>query len=172
METVPRETELSPWFVTGLIEGLGTFTFSRRFGDRLDLYFAIKVPGRDRHLLEGVQAFLSVGRIYDVKPARKEKRVADTPSPSEGAHSESLAPPDVTASRIYYRVHRKHELEAIVAHLDRYPLQGAKKELYRLWREIATRVSRPFRQINWSEVMDLARELSDASPRRRSRGAS
>ena len=63
METFSRET-LNPWFVSGFVDGEGSFTFSRS-SRQLAVYFAIK--GADRSFLETVQAFFGgIGKIYKV----------------------------------------------------------------------------------------------------------
>ena len=61
METVSRETAIDPWYVTGLIDGIGTFTYSRS-GKQLAVYFAVKTNHR---LLEQLQTFFGVGAVYD-----------------------------------------------------------------------------------------------------------
>ncbi|MBA3503839.1 MAG: LAGLIDADG family homing endonuclease [Myxococcota bacterium] len=62
METVSRETSLDGWYVTGLIDGVGSFTYSRS-GKQLAVYFAVKVSG-SIGVLEELQAFFQGGSIY------------------------------------------------------------------------------------------------------------
>lgn len=62
VETVSRETTLDPWYVTGLIDGVGSFTYSRS-GKQLAVYFAVKVSG-SVSVLEELQAFFGGGAIY------------------------------------------------------------------------------------------------------------
>lgn len=64
MDTVSRETTLEPWYVTGLIDGVGSFTYSRS-GKQLALYFAVKVSGSPR-LLEGLRDYFQAGAIYGI----------------------------------------------------------------------------------------------------------
>lgn len=59
METFSHET-LEPWFVTGIVEGIGSFTFSRS-SRQIALYFSLK---SQRDLLLRIQAFFGLGRIY------------------------------------------------------------------------------------------------------------
>jgi hypothetical protein len=61
VETFSRGT-IHPWYVTGLVEGEGSFTYSRS-GLQLAVYFTLK---RERALLEALQAFFGgIGEIYD-----------------------------------------------------------------------------------------------------------
>lgn len=62
VETVSRETSLDPWYVTGLIDGAGSFTYSRS-GKQIAVYFAVKVGGSS-DLLEDLLAFFDGGAIY------------------------------------------------------------------------------------------------------------
>ncbi len=62
VETVSRETTLDPWYVTGLIDGVGSFTYSRS-GKQLAVYFAVKVSGSSA-VLDELQAFFAGGVIY------------------------------------------------------------------------------------------------------------
>ncbi|MBV8759400.1 MAG: LAGLIDADG family homing endonuclease [Deltaproteobacteria bacterium] len=103
VETFSRGTTLDPAYVTGLIEAAGSFTFSRT-SKQLSVYFAVKLA--DRELLEALQAFFGVGRIY-----------------ASGASA-------------YYRVNRREELPRIVAHFDQYPLRSRKRETFETWKQI------------------------------------
>jgi hypothetical protein len=62
MSTFSRETSLDPWYVTGLSEGAGSFTFSRN-GRQLNLLFVMKMPDVD--LLQALAGFFGVGAIYE-----------------------------------------------------------------------------------------------------------
>jgi len=103
VETFSRGTALDPGYVTGLIEAAGSFTFSRT-SRQLSVYFAVKLP--DRELLEDLQAFFGVGRIY------------------------------ATGASTYYRVNRREELPRIVAHFDQHPLRSRKRETYEVWKQM------------------------------------
>lgn len=103
METFSRGTPLQPAYVTGLIEAAGSFTFSRT-SKQLSVYFAVRLP--DRELLEDLQAFFAVGRIY------------------------------ATGATAYYRVNRREELPQIVAHFDQHPLRSRKREAYEVWKQM------------------------------------
>src|SRR3954464_5225386 len=112
-ETFSRGTSLDPWYVTGFVEGEGAFTFSRN-GRQMALYFAIKLTGADRAILEEIRAhFRDVGAIY---------RVGARPAPTRSSgHTKEAA---------YFRVSRRDDLERIVEHFDRYPLRGIKAASY------------------------------------------
>ena len=62
METVSRETILDPWYVTGLIDGVGSFTYSRS-GKQLAVYFAVKL-GSATFILDDLKTFFQGGAIY------------------------------------------------------------------------------------------------------------
>lgn len=106
--TFSRETELDPEFVTGFCEAAASLTFSRS-GKQLSLYFAVKLPARDRALLERLRDFFAgAGTLYD----------------------------QASGSAAYYRIARLRELEAVVGHFDAHPFQGHKGEVFRVWREM------------------------------------
>lgn len=142
METFSRETKpLHPWYVTGLLDGLGTFTFSRS-GRQIAVYLGVKLAASDEALLMSLQSFFGgAGRIYAV--------------PSRDA--------------VYYRVSRRLELGHIVTHLDRYPLRGPRARVYSVWREMAVQKEQRFRAPDRDNLEKLASELSARAPRNRSR---
>lgn len=148
METFSRGT-LDPWYVTGFADGEGSFTFSRS-GKQIAVYFAVKLVATDEPLLKSLQDFFGVGKIYSVR-AR---------SPSQGA---GMGGATKTASM--YRVTRHDELPQVVAHFDRYPLQGEKRFAYAIWREMAV-LKTMFRKGADREVLDdLALKLSSLARR-------
>lgn len=144
METVSRETPpgADPWYVTGLIEGRGAFTYSRS-GRSLVMYFSMKVNASDRALLEAVRdCFGGVGRVYAVR------------GQGDGSGGGVRA--------WYYRVARTRDLQRVAEHFDRYPLLGGKGESFRIWRQMLDCKSR-FRKAEWARLDALARELSAQS---------
>ena len=146
-ETFSRGTILDPWYVTGLVEGQGAFTFSRS-GRQMSLYFAIKLSESERGILEAIQEFFGGGgTIYRVKPG-----VAPT---AGSGHTKAAA---------YYRVTRRQDLERVVEHFDQFPLRGAKAAAYQVWREMVV-VKRAFRKPAREELDALAARLSAVSPR-------
>src|SRR5688572_5929773 len=99
---------LDPWYVTGLAEGEGTFTFSRS-GPHLALYFGLKLTGADRKVLQGIQDYFKVGSLYAVK-----------------ARAPSSVRQGFTKSATYFRVTRLDELPQVISHFTRYPMHGCK----------------------------------------------
>lgn len=143
-EAAPRGTELSPWFVTGLLEGAGSFTFGRS-GRNFNLYLAVKRPAADRPLLEALRRFFGgAGSIYPVRSGTGTRK---------------------RATAWYYRINRRDELARVLVHLDRYPLRGAKAETYQAWRRMVAAKSERFRRQNLEELGLLAAELSRRSIR-------
>src|SRR5262249_13162188 len=137
---------LDPWYVTGFVEREGAFTFSRN-GRQMTLYFAIKLPGPDRPLLESIRDYFGVGSIYRVV-------AGSAPTPSSGYTREAAS----------FRVSRRDELERVVQHFDRYPLRGVKARSYAIWRQMVE-LKRKFRKPQREELARLAAQLSAASPR-------
>ena len=104
---------ISPWFITGFVEGEGAFTYTHNTNGMVNPYFSIRQRWDYADMVHAVAQFFGVGKIYDCK-----------------AHKQSQA-------NCYFRVHRKLELPIIVAHFDQYPIQSAKKrEAFLLWKQI------------------------------------
>jgi hypothetical protein len=139
---------LDPWYVTGLVEAEGSFTFSRRSGG-MTLYFAVKLTGRDGELLGSLQAFFGgVGTLYSL-PARPASATTSAANPAT-----------------YYRVCRRDELREIVRHFDAYPLKGAKTASFAIWR-LMVLLKLDFPRTSSKQREQLAAQLSAASPRYR-----
>jgi len=146
-ETFSRGTQrLDPWYVTGFVEGEGAFTFSRS-GKQMAMYFAIKLTGADKAILEDIRTFFGVGAIY-----RVVARAAPTPA---SGHTKEAA---------YFRVSRRDDLERVLEHFDSYPLRGIKARSYDIWRQMVV-LKREFRKPQREQLEQLAAELSAASPR-------
>jgi hypothetical protein len=152
METFSRGTSLSdldPWYVTGFVEGEGTFTYSRS-GRQMALYFAIKLTELDEPILDDIRAFFGgIGKIYYVQPS-------DCARPKQGR----------TKAASYYRVSHREQLPAIVEHFDRYPMRGTKAAAYRIWREMVMLKQR-FRNPPRDQLESLAVRLSASQARNR-----
>jgi len=145
METFSRGT-FEPWYVTGFIDGEGSFTYSRS-GRQIGLYFAVKLTETDRTILEQLQRFFGgIGSIYRVAPR--------TPRPGSG-HTKTTS---------YFRVTRLEDLKRVVDHFDRYPLQTAKRGSYQIWREMVI-LKQAFRKPDREQLNALAVKLSAASTR-------
>lgn len=141
---------MEPWYVTGLVEAAGSFTFSRTDRNIIP-YFALKL-GRDQSgILEDVQAFFGgLGRIYGA-PLRT--RAGQGASPA-------------TRSR-YFRVTRIDELDRVTMHFDDYPLRGLKAASYAIWRELVTLKRTGYRRPDRERLDQLCIALSAAAPRRK-----
>ena len=140
METFPRET-LAPWFVTGFVEGDGTFTYSRS-GQQIGLYFAVKLTASDLTLLEQIQEFFGgIGTIYKV--GRRAPR-------SNSGY---------TKTAYYFRVTRNSDLLRVVEHFDHYPLRSSKASAFLVWKEMVQLKSR-FRKPDRARLDTLAAQLS------------
>jgi LAGLIDADG endonuclease len=143
METFSRGT-FEPWWVTGFVDGVGSFTFSRS-GRQIGLYFAVRLAEADRAVLEKLQQFFGgIGKIY---------KVSGTPRP--GSESKIAS---------YFRVTRLEDLKRVVDHFDRYPLQTAKHASYEIWREMVI-LKQAFRKPDRKQLNVLAAQLSAASTR-------
>jgi hypothetical protein len=130
VETFSRGT-LDPRYVTGFVEGNGSFTYSRS-GRQLSLYFAVKLPEIDRGTLEELRHFFGgAGRIYPVGAGRSA----------------------------YYRISHRAELLAVVHHFDAYPLRTHKHDAYVIWRQMVL-AKQQFRNPDRSTLAALAAQLS------------
>ena len=134
---------LSPWYVSGFVENAGSFTYSRgRDRAQLTMVFAIRVPASQSGLLESIRVFLGGGgRIYTSRPERGALR--------------------------YFKATRPAELLRIVEHFDRYPLQGDRREHYRVWREMVLLKAAHLGARAPLELLRLAEKLSGRPASRR-----
>jgi LAGLIDADG DNA endonuclease family protein len=157
MEEPTAGPDLDPWYVTGLVEAGGSFTFSRgsRAGVRgkrsnMVLYFAVRLLPAEESLLESLQRYFGgIGTAYRVRP-RPE-----------------FHPAGFAQAASYYRVCRRAELARIVEHFDAYPLKGARAAAFGIWR-LMVLLKLEFPRTSGNELEVLAKKLSAASPRRRS----
>jgi len=141
---------LSPWYVTGFSDGEAAFTYSRA-GGTFGLYFAIKQREDNRQIIENIQEYFNyIGNIYRGKEA--------VPTKNSG----------LTKASAYYRVTRINELEAVVGHFDKYPLQSKRKlEAYRVWREMVMYKLENYRYIDYDKLRALAEKLSSLNSQSR-----
>jgi len=66
-----------------------------------------------------------------------------------------------TKPSAYYRVTRSSELQVIINHFDKYPLQSKKKfEAYKVWREMVVHKIDNFRNPDYDLLHTLASKLS------------
>lgn len=134
---------LDPWYVTGFADGEAAFTYSRA-GGSFGIYFSIKQREDNRQIVEEIFNFFNgVGHIYRGKE-------------SNGAPKSGFSKPYA-----YYRVTKSSELQKIVAHFDKYPLQSQKKhEAYQIWRAMVIYKRDNYRNINYDRLSELAGKLS------------
>ncbi len=152
MTMTNNRENLDPWYVTGLCEGEGTFTYQTSYQNRKEIIFGVKLAHTEGYLLESLQKFFNAGRIYKVKPIAPKN------------HS------GYTKSALYYKVFSLSDLEKIVAHFDTYTLRGEKLKRYTIWREMfllkkKNHLKRRYPEIDRKKVGELARRLSDLAPK-------
>jgi hypothetical protein len=128
---------LDPWYVTGLIEGEGSFTYNRS-GKSWVMIFAVKLNAKNQHLLDELLVFFGVGKIYEVGGAK---------------------------ASAFYRVSKQEELEQIIDHFERFPLKGAKNASYQLWKQMVELKAQSFRKPPNENLEALAKQLSATSIR-------
>ena len=118
METsaINKDFRTSPEYVTGFVEGEGTFTFSRH-KNGLTPHFGIRLTAQDRLVLETIQEFFGgIGHIYVAKAYISRSGKTKTAS--------------------YFRVARTMDLLKIMDHFDKYPLMGTKKYQFETWKKL------------------------------------
>src|SRR2546427_3019430 len=146
METVSTTNLLDPWYVTGFVDGEGSFTYSRA-GRNVVPFFAIKLTAEDVGILESIQDFFGgIGKIYHLLP-----RPARTPRSG------------FTKAARFYRVGRNSELQRVLEHFDQFPLRGTKAASFAIWREMVI-LKRDFRKASKELLAGLAEQLSAAYP--------
>jgi hypothetical protein len=138
MDPVSR---ISPWYVTGLLEGLGSFVCTAS-GRGLQLSFELALPGTDAALLADLRA--SLGGLGRILPRRGGSRRA-------------------------LRITRRVELLRLVEHLEAYPLQGAHRRAFEPWAALVRQRAAAFRRPLPPAAWELAEQLRAAQPRRRGR---
>ncbi len=131
--------------MTGFCDGEASFTFSRSNAN-VALYFAVKLTATDRALLERLNEFFGVGKIYDVK---------------------ARAPAGPSKTAALYRVTKHDELPRVTAHFDAYPIQGEKAAAYRIWRTMVE-IKTTFRGREGATLKELTHTLSALQARNRS----
>lgn len=123
---------LTPWYVTGFCDGEAVFTYSRS-GGTFSIYFSITQKESNRQILENIRGYFNfVGGLY-----QRGKATA------------------------YYRVTKINELQRIVEHFDKYPLQSQKKqEAFTIWRQMVMYKTDNYRNIDYNTLRDLTEKLS------------
>jgi hypothetical protein len=128
---------LDPWYVTGLIEGEGSFTYNRS-GKSWVMIFAVKLNIKNQGLLQELLDFFMVGKIYNLG--------------EKGG---------------IYRVSKQEDLAQIIEHFERFPLKGAKLASYQLWKQMIELKAQSFRKTPSEELEELSKQLSASSIRTR-----
>lgn len=110
---------MNPWFITGFTDGEGTFTVSiyknskLKLGWELSASFEIGLDAKDKVLLEEIQAYFGVGKIY-----KGEKNV------------------------YRYKVRTPKELRVIIDHFDKYSLITQKQANFVLFKQVVEMLNR------------------------------
>jgi len=141
---------LDPWYITGFADGEAAFTYSRS-GGTYGLYFAIRQREDNEQIIENIYEYFNyVGYIYRGKDAQ--------PTQNSGH----------TQPTVYYRVTKIDELQRIIEHFDKYPLQSKKKqEAYNVWREMAIHKLENYRDVDYDKLRALAEKLSSLNSKSR-----
>lgn len=138
---------LDPWYVTGLIEGEGTFGVSFNLRRRLRVgvetrpYFAISLNQRNLELIKSLRDYFSCGGIRFSRGDNTYK----------------------------YEVRSIDDLtEKIIPHFEKYPLQGDKRRDFETFKKICQMVRQ-----NWHlskkylpEIIDLAYSMNCSGKRK------
>lgn len=133
---------MDPWYITGITEGEGSFTFSRNERN-LNLYFALRLTW-DRTVVQDIQDYFGgIGRIYHVAPQLPQ----------------SIGGP-LSKGSDYFRVTRLEELVRISDHFDKFPLRGTKSISYQIWRKMLVLKVENFRKPPRAQLIELAIALS------------
>lgn len=131
---------LNPHYVTGLVEGEGSFTYSRNSQDRrqLSVVFALALTKDDHSLILKLKEFFGFGKIYWFGPTGISSR-----------------------AKRFYRVTRMTDLYRLIKHFDAYPLQGHKGKVYAAWKDLLFYKSRTsLRRIDPEKLELLLARLS------------
>lgn len=140
------QNTLNPYFVSGLTEGEGSFSYWKS-GGRVYPQFAIKLNIKDRPLIEKVQNFFEgIGSLYGAK-----------------ARTYTLNDVVYTSGELsIFRVCQIGELMKLVWHFLDYPLEGKKAEAFKVWKEMVM-IKAVNRKEDWPKLHDLAVELTKAN---------
>lgn len=109
--------KLNPWFITGLSDSESSFMVNitkkpkSKTGYDVGLSFSIGLNEKDKALLENIQSYFGIGKIY--------KHTQDSYS---------------------YRVRSVKDLQVIIAHFDKYPLITQKFADYLLFKEVVSMI--------------------------------
>jgi hypothetical protein len=100
--------QINPWFITGLFEGEGAFTYTNAHP-----ILSLRQRWDYEDLVRSVAEYFKVGKIYSCR--------ARFPS----------------QANTYYRINRLRELDVVIKHFDHYPMKSSKKRAaYEAWKRI------------------------------------
>ena len=106
------KSPLNPWFITGFIDGEGSFNISisknntYKDGWRIKLTFSVGLHSKDKVLLECIQTYFKVGGVF-----------------KQGSQS------------YQFRVQSTKDLAVIINHFDKYPLITQKQGDFELFKQ-------------------------------------
>ncbi|MDO8505318.1 MAG: LAGLIDADG family homing endonuclease [bacterium] len=136
---------INPYYVTGLIDGEGSFTYTK-MGGNVYPYFAIKLNISDLPLLEKIKEFFNSGTIYQ------------TPAQTYTMNDRSYT----SGAMSFLKIFRMDELMNLVWHFLDYPLEGKKVEAFKVWKEMVM-IKAVNRKEDWPKLHELALALSKAN---------
>ena len=127
---------LNPWYITGITDAEGTFSFSvvnnkaSKLGWTTKVIFSIGVHQKDLVILEGLKSYFGVGNIY----LEKERNVAR-----------------------YSVETSKNLIEVIIPHFNEYPLITQKQADFLLFKEAVKKIYRKehLNQTGLEEILSL-----------------
>lgn len=141
---------LHPEYITGLVDGEGTFTYSySKKINSIGLYLGIALNIKDLPLLKAVQEYFGCGRIYFAKAVAGKFKNPDY----------------VSGARAYYRVNKHRDLLKVIRHFEEHPLHGQKAKAYQIWVEMVFYKGRMYRDKDMPKMLALAAKLSEANKR-------
>lgn len=140
----PETLSLDPNYVTGLCEGIASFTYSRN-GNGINLRFSVKVQEHDRTLPFLLMRFFGAGNVY-----RCQTR-ADSD--------------DARGGNWHYCVTKIADIGQVVKHFSLYPLVGNRSRSFEVWKQMFE-LKRVPRMADQKTLFGLAVNLSELSKRR------
>lgn len=141
-----RQEKLNPYFVTGLVDGEGSFTYWRQKSGEIQPCFELKLNIGDRKLVQRVKDFFDLGDIYFPKATNDVR--------GNNGRIYKGGP------MVIYRVCRIDELLCLMWHFVEYPLCGKKQYAFKIWKEIV--VLKKLRE-NREILITLAEALTRAN---------
>ena len=129
------EQKPHPWFITGFCARAGNFTFSRTGFKGVNLYLLIRFNNNEKQLAVLLADYFEAGKLYFINSA------------------------------IYYRATKMLDLEKVIAHFEKYPLQGEKNNIYQAWKGIFFLKKKNYRRKRWgtdnlTELSSLLKKMS------------